>query len=358
MNLNKLLFSALFCATSALAQFDNLMGPAYNPYGTLGAAPTIADLIAKPSDIYGHKFIYIAPIDYAGYSAFDLAGGSTFLGFDHSLTLGYAKSSWGLALNLALDKLWYSYDERYYVFEDREVFAGDNIGLNVSLDFKRFIIYAHANWLTNEGYRGITEKESSTKNISLGVAGGSKLVWDVALNFTRTGTMEEFKRQVSDDVVYIYPVFDTLTSIGTQFNLGYKALQNDKAKFIVGLNNNFKWHFKERESMRLLLWRGEVEKDSDYALSLYICPNILGEVILTKHLLAFAGAEHTISFLDGKGYWEKYELRIRNLETTDSYFGLRYKGESWALEARLQKNVWQALDGKDPFINLGGFIYF
>jgi len=58
---------------------------------------------------------------------------------------------------------------------------------------------------------------------------------------------------------------------------------------------------------------------------------------LAKHLLAFIGACYNIA---------------------GAYFGLRYEREGWAVETRLRNVFEEGYDGKNPFINLGGFIYF
>jgi len=87
----------LLCAISVFAQQPNtLRGFAYNPYGTLGAAPTIGDILQKPSDIYGHKFVYVSPASGSGYSAFDLVGGSALLGFDQSQDTKIKEASIGI----------------------------------------------------------------------------------------------------------------------------------------------------------------------------------------------------------------------------------------------------------------------
>jgi len=356
--MKKLLFCALFCAISAFAQFDNLRGPAYNPYGTLGTAPTIADLIAKPSDIYGHKFIYIAPIDYTGYSAFDLAGGSAFLGFGNSLILGYAKNSWGLALDWTPNKLWASNNERY-AFDDYEFGEGDNIGLNVSFAFNNFTVYGGTNWLTRkynqdtylepDSYLSVYT-ESSTKYFVLGVTGGNKLVWDLALDFNR---FEGISKYYSNNPELHIKSNDTTSTIKMQFSFGYKALQNDRARLIIGLNNSFSWQFYEYFS-DLYTDDWYYYDNRFYSLHLNISPNIFGEVVLAKHLLAFIGACYNIFLYDIDGY----DLYLQSNQIAGAYFGLRYEREGWALETRLRNVFEEGYKGKNPFINLGGFIYF
>ncbi|MDR0517093.1 MAG: hypothetical protein LBH25_08630 [Fibromonadaceae bacterium] len=50
-------------------------------------------------------------------------------------------------------------------------------------------------------------------------------------------------------------------------------------------------------------------------------------------------------------------MAIRN-SASGTYAGLRYERENWALETRLQGDVFgEILDGKNPFISLGAFIW-
>ncbi|MDR0516126.1 MAG: hypothetical protein LBH25_03690 [Fibromonadaceae bacterium] len=352
MDIAKLLSCCLFCAVLAFAQqpseekpFDKLRGFAYNPYGTLGAAPTIADILQKPSDIYGHKFVYVNPASNSGYSAFDLAGGSALLGYDRSLILGFAKSFYGLSLSIYPDWICFNNDGHkctdYYDIGD--------IGLNFSVPLGSSILYAHAGKTTasseRTGWLAIykennedsiyfrREHHESIIRARLGITGGNALVWNLGLSF--------YYYDVA--VSYLLKWYDAKFL----FDFGYKILQSDRVKFIIGLNDE-------------LIWQQQLSYEGPNIDYLYvdIFPNFLGEVVLTKHLLAFVGTRYGINFGMELPNGNRYsEMAIRN-SGSGAYAGLRYERENWALETRLQGDVFgEVLDGKNPFISLGAFIW-
>ncbi|MDR1812320.1 MAG: hypothetical protein LBQ87_05800 [Candidatus Fibromonas sp.] len=355
----------LFCFFSTLAfarqpsgehPFDTLRGFAYNPYGTLGAAPAIADILRMPSDIYGHKFVYVSPVSNSGYSAFDLAGGSALLGFDQSLILGYAKSFYGLSLEISLDKF-------YCLKEYDDYECTQNAGymrLNFSVPLGNSTLYAHTGKTVNEN--NITAEDiditskNSIKEMSIGITGGDILVWDFRLGLDLSNPRE--KR-----IYYDYENFSnverdlTQTRPEFQFHLGYKILQGDRVKFIVGLNNWFFWQYIKYKTNYSYFYNQEEDSFFYDTHDIYIrvSPNFLGEVILTKHLLAFVGARHIISY-DSK--METISLFSIANSGSDAYVGLRYGHKNWAVETRLQSDAFgDALDGNNPFISLGGFIW-
>jgi hypothetical protein len=345
----------LFCAVLAFAQqpseeksFGKLRGFAYNPYGTLGAAPTIADILQKPSDIYGYKFVYIDPVYNSAYSAFDLAGGSALLGFDHSLTLGFAKSFYGLSLNIYPDLTCLNND-------GHECTGKYNIGLNFSMPLGNSILYVHAGrvkinntqeWECDDCLYPFYRYKASEKNAYLGITGGNVLAWDLMLSFYYSYVDAFFNGGASSFKEY---------NTEFLFNFGYKILQSDRVKFIVGLNNEF-------------FWQQQSSIEGDYAYShfnadkLYIniSPNFLGEVILTKHLIAFVGAKYHIHFQTEFPKDSYFGMDYFSIENSGSgaYTGLRYECENWAVETRLWGDAFEAIFNRhNPFINLVFFIW-
>ena len=362
MNIAKLLSCCFFCAALVFAQqpsehpFNTLRGFAYNPYGTLGAAPSIADILRMPSDIYGHKFVYVSPVSSSGYSAFDLAGGSALLGFNQSLILGYAKSFYGLSFEISPDKS--------CVNDDGYTCRGnaDHIGLNFSVPLGNSTLYARTGRTAAENNRSDVSKDS-TKEAAIGITGGNIMVWDFRLGLNRISARTKRTHYdyenfgvVESDLIMTEPDF--------QFNFGYKILQSDRVKFIVGLNNRFVWRYVKNKVNYSYFYTKEEESYSSNTHYMYIrvSPNFLGEVILTKHLLAFAGARHIISY--DMSLYEDYSsnieissLSIRSLGS-DVYAGLRYGQKNWAVETRLQSDAFgEVLSGNNPFISLGGFIW-
>jgi len=347
MNIAKII---LLCAAFVCAQ-QTLRGFAYNPYGTPGAAPTIADILQKPSDIYGHKFVYVLPESGSGYSAFDLAGGSALLSFDKSLMLGFAKSFYGLLLRVSPHKICnLSYDDKY------ECSSNQNISMNFSVPLGGSVIYAHTgktnkgdNYNEDDGNNFVSYKqELSIREASIGITGGNRFVWDLRFDFDR------YKNSFSgygfsEFVPYELNYAEYLTDITFLFNFGYKILQSDGLKFIVGLNNQFSRQHYYYDF-------GDADR---YYLTLAISPNFLGEFALTKHLLAFVGANYSISsYLLFNGDDEIETFSIDNYEP-GAYAGLRYEYNNWAIETRLQSDVFgELLSGNNPFIQLGVFFSF
>ena len=66
------------------------------------------------------------------------------------------------------------------------------------------------------------------------------------------------------------------------------------------------------------------------------------------------GASHFIFIDDADGS----VLQIKNFGT-GAHIGLRYERDNWAVETRLQNNMYEAAyNGNSPLVNLGAFIYF
>jgi len=324
----------LLCATLCFAQ--QLRGLAYNPYGTLGAPLTIADILQKPNDIYGQKFIYAYPALGSGYSAFDLAGGSTLLAFDNSLILGYAKSFYGLLLRISP----YMYCDRN--FDDSYECSSRNIfDMNFSVPLGSSILYAHTGLMANKG-DDYGKYESYTKEASIGITGGNRLVWDSRIN------LEHREESYSG---YEFVTSENLTRTEFLFNFGYKILQSDRLKFIIGLNNMLSCNYYYWSSSYI----------DNYVLFANISPNFLGEVALTEHLLAFVGASYHISyhmFLSKDDSTQIETFAITNSEP-GAYVGLRYEYKNWAVETLLTSDAFgDLLNRNNPFFSLGLFFFF
>jgi len=351
MNIVKI---TLLCTALCFAQ-QPVRGFAYNPYGTLGAPPTIADILQKPSDIYLHKFVYVSPESSSGYSAFDFAGGSALLGFDNSLILGYAKSFYGLVLRVSPYKRCdLNFDDNYKC-SSNQIFE-----MNFSIPLGSSIFYAHTSQTTQSGYDSDddidSQYESYIKEASIGITGGNTLVWDLRFSLDRQKISHSgYGYGGYDFTPYEFTFSSYLTNAEFLFNFGYKILQNDRLKFIIGSNNALSCDY----------YSPYYTDFNEYYLGVTISPNFLGEVALTKHLLAFVGASYDISYnvTLSKGDSTQIELEsfaINNYEP-GAYAGLRYEYKNWAVETRLVSNVTEAIFGENPynpFISLGFFYFF
>jgi len=342
-------------ATEGKTIFDSLRGHAYNPYSTVGAASTVRDLVTLPSDINGQKFFYVSPLDnLLGYGAFPIGGSTFMLGLDNSplgspaaLILGYANSTFGLALDYSISKIWESNSRTDA--STRTTGRGDNIGLYFSLPIGAATVYASLGWLTygestsSEVGNYETSVDYSTIGANAGITGNlNALSYDGYLNIVRTGGTQILD---NDD-----KLVDEYTYLGTSlnFNIGYAALQNSTGRLIVGSNNYFHIRFYDKIKTPNV--------DGDNVMGFTISPNILGEVSLSNNWLVFAGATHAINLIGGnndKNNNTSY-LEIAHTSGTDAFAGTRYQKANWALEAQISGINNNGI----TFASIGGFIYF
>jgi len=348
--------------------FDKLRGNAYNPFSIVGAATTVGDLVSTPSYINGQKFFYVSPTSYLGYTAFPIGGSTALLGLDKSsldsnstaaLILGYANSTFGVALNYSVAKTWADTTGTRNALDvkERVTKPGDNIGIYFSLPLGSATLYANAGWLT---YSNSTNRESGDNEIksdyseiqgNLGLTGSlGSLSYDGYLNVIRTGgSMELNGDKYSDENAYL--------GTALHINVGYEALQNSYARIIVGANNYF--------SIRTLDKINSPEQKHDNVIGFVISPNILCEVSLTNSWLAFTGAKQAMNLISGDGdrNANTSKLTIAHSEGTDAFAGVRYQKTNWAVEAQILANVFNnPFDGfrgdNDVFAEFGGFVYF
>lgn len=344
--------------------FDSLRGHAYNPYGTVGAASTVLDLITTPSDINEQKFIYISPTNRLGYAAFGIGSSTAMLGLDNSpwgspaaLILGYANSAFGIALNYSVAKTWQS-DSNIDLL--RRTSPGDNIGLYLSVPLGSATFYANANWLTtitdenSEGSYSLDYDDSETTfddsqmiaNLGLTDKLGS-LTYDVFLNVIRSGITISNDDYKSVDI-------NSYFGFALNFNIGYAALQNSTARVIVGANNYFYTAFYDKTK----------NVNGDNIMIFSTVPNILAEFSLFDNWLAFAGAGQALRLRAGDGDRDSKTslLSIWHSNSSGAFAGIRYQRTNWALEAQISSNMFNnpfgGFSGDDMFAGLGGFVYF
>jgi hypothetical protein len=355
--------------------FNTLRGFAYNSYGTLGASPTIADILQKPNEIYGHKFIYVSPASSQGYSAFDLAGGSALLGFDQDIILGYAKSFYGLSILFSPSKS--CKNKGYDGDNDFEcsVLGRDYMSANFSVPLGNLIFYANINRIAinnifdDDASFNSSSNSLGNKGAHVGLTGGNTLFWDLKLRFDHFyGTTTTTSYFNSEEMPHVIVFEDSLDRIGMAllFDIGYKVLQNDNVKFLIGLNNRLFWN-SEKEIYSLYYPEEKFSaafSDSSHLLAIYISPNFFGEIALSKHLFVFVGAEYSFSFdmLLRKDDDYSSNIRLANFSIINygsgAHAGLRYERKSWAVETRLQSDFFGEIFNKNsPFISLGGFIW-
>jgi len=360
--------------------FDAVRGHAYNLLGITGAPSTVYDLVLTPNDIYGKKFFYVAPVDQMGYAAFNLFNGSGLLGFETNfggssdLILGYATSAFGLALRYSIDKTWISDKENplpgiSYTNSSRVTGPGDDIELHFSLPIGSSTAYASAGWRTYyESYymetEGVPEPmtalnywekmDYSTIDVKAGILGAiGTLNYDASLNIQRSGGTLTSDRQDFSSMGDKLVTYDSYLGTALNFNVSYLALRNETSRVLIGANN------------ALIVWfLDKVDTEPEYAgdniINLRFAPNILGEVVVVDNWLAFVGATHRLYFQFGDGSRdEDHSVTYIKQTRTFAFLGVRYQKNNWALEAEVSNsNPFTAFVGDNPFVSLGGFIYF
>jgi hypothetical protein len=368
--------------------FNSVRGHGYNPFSIVGAASSVNDLVITPSDIYGKKFFYVSPSDKLGGAAFDLFSGSALLGLsdNNSLILGYATPAFGVAFDVSIRKMWTEEIKEVPTITEiatvttttRATFPGDNIGLSFSLPLGSATAYANGNWSTYDMSRiteisgspepdgkgnGWTKEDYSDINASIGLLGNfGSLNYDVYLSaFRHGGTLTSSFGEFSDTGDKVVTK-DSYLEADLSINLGYVAAQNETARAIIGFNNVFGAKFLD-----------EIDPDdkttaAGSVMVLVISPNILGEIVVVDNLLAFAGAKHDVVFVFGpidddgnprsSARNKDYSETIITQPGTEAFAGIRYQKTSWALEAQIFTNPFEALAGGNIFANFGGFIYF
>jgi len=338
--------------------FDSVRGNAYNPFGTVGAASTVGDLVTTPSDISGNKFLYVSPIDQVGYTSFGFVGGSLMLGLDNStsengnnlaaLILGYANSGFGLAIKYSVDKIFLSDERSGNNLSTRITYPADNIELYLSFPIGAETLYANGGWITDResgsvDNDGKTRKiDFSTMTANVGLLGSN---YNIHLNLARQGGFyvnEKDKKAVEEG---------TFSAFALGIDLGFEVLQSKTARVIIGLNDTVGVAFFDKIGK---LYKG------DNIIIAQLTPNILGEVALSQNLFAFAGAAHNLTIISGDGDAEAdtHLTMIESDPETQAFMGIRYQKPNWAIESQLSTNPFGALAGENILFNLGGFIYF
>jgi len=354
--------SSSSAAASEKTIFDNVRGNAYNPFGTVGAANKVRDLVERPADIYGNKFFYISPVTSVGYTAVPLGGGSALIGLDNSstsygslaaLVFGYANSSFGFSFSYSVDK--------DFASQDKSSVRRTNAGDNIELYFSSGAFYANASWLTygpsySADYDGNTESvDYSQLEGTVGLTGKSGSVdYDGYVNVIRTGGtgVDSDGNKYADNSPAQQ---NTFLGLAVNLDLGYNVFQSANARVILGSNN------------RVYAMLFDNVKDTykgDTKMGLVISPNILGEFALTENWFTFAGASNAIDLLigDGDGIGKTSYFGIKSLDVTGAYVGLRYQKANLALEATVTANVFDnpagGFAGSPMFAGFGGFVYF
>ena len=364
----------------ASAQGLNVLhGNAYNRVGNEAAAATIGGDMNAVYKMNGRKLIYVEPADQYGALARGSGSMTYLLAFDNSqdlgmLTAGFALKSFGLALDVALDKKWDSREQETAntktTRDERTTAAGDIIALRTGLLLGGVDLTARLYWSTWQNETD-TENDAGTKvehgedywilGANLAISNGpsaKSLAWSFGASFLRHTDWEKDSqgnqsREVTGEDAYIY--------IRPFFNLGTPVFETANAKVYLGLNTYVPVTiYDEIEE-----GNGDATKTNNRSsFGLYTSPNIMGEMAINENWIVFAGASYlwdvytrnSTSIEQGKSTDDRVVSTMRTYGT-EANAGLRFQYNNLIIEAAIADNLdsqsWSGLVG-----NLGVFLTF
>ena len=372
-------------AAPAQGGLNVLHGNAYNQVSNEAAAATIGNAYGGDMQaVYkmnGRKLVYVEPSNQYGALALGSGSMTYLLAFDNSedlgmLTAGIAMKSFGIALDVALDKEWRSHEvntANNKNTNDRSTKGqGDIIQLRLGALLGGVDLTAQLYWLTyqdetdtetDNGVKVEHDEDYWTLGGNLAISNGpsaKNLAWSFGAQFYRHTDWQKDSqgnqsREVTGENAYIH--------IQPFFNLGTPVFQSENANVFVGLNTYLPVRiFDEIEE-------GEgnaTTTNNRMSFGLYTSPNILGEMAINENWIVFAGASYL---------WNVFSRRSTEIETsatkttddtsiitmhtyaTQANAGVRFQYSHLIVEASiaddLGSDAWAGLVG-----NLGVFFTF
>jgi len=355
-------------------------GNAYNIVGNEAAAPTIGGDMYIPHKMHGHRLGYFEPINGEGVVSF---GQSTtgFLAFDNSadlglLTAGIARSSFGISFDAALAKNWSYIDDDANASENTTITsdAGNLYGLTLSGALGN-VDLALKGYYANPDDEIYTSENGVENNFSLWDAGAKFIIsntsnsgfaWTFAISgsryYSHVETTEK-EYQTIDGTTYLTTRTTRTTDSTThveivpEFNFGSAVLEAEKGRIFLGLNTN----------VPILIFdhiKDVCSRHREYGL--YMTPNILGEVSLSKYFMAFGSAAHQWEAIAIRDSYMR-DVSVKTIDTrsgvTTVNLGARFQYEMAALEMvftqEFLQNPFGSFSDHDAMaFSIGAFINF
>ncbi|MCQ2055647.1 MAG: hypothetical protein MJY82_10235 [Fibrobacter sp.] len=357
---------------------DMLHGSAYNMVSNEAAAATVGGNLAIPHKMRGLKFGYFEPVDNIGTVAFGDER-TYFASFDNShdlglITAGIAFNKFAFSIDAAVGKHWTYADYADHETTSKSTDGGTLVGGTASIKAQNLDVALTGMFVrpTDIGYSeepGINVENriwDVFASLTFSKSNDPKFAWSANLNFIRHSNEKEVNQLTTKMVDgQLYAIkhksvgTDTTarTEVLPQFNIGSTILSSSKARIFLGLNTMAAFIFFDR-------LEGYRSKHNVYGL--FTTPNILGEVALGNHIVAFASAEYTWDVIDFSDF--KYqETKIQKVDiessTTDVNLGFRFQYECAALEMAFTKqfikNPFGSFsDHDDIAMSIGAFIMF
>lgn len=355
-----------------------LHGNAYNTVGNEAAGSTVDGDMAFPHKMHGHKMVYFEPINQKATVSF---GETTtyYLAFDNTeklglLTAGVAFDKFGFAIDGAMGKTW-EYDK----FADgsektvKTTVGGTMAGAAASMAAGPVDIVLRGHYINPDDIAYVDEpnKEEESKiwdaTGSLAVSyGGEAISWTFGVDFLRHDAKNKIKEstlQVIDGKNFLATTKSTVSDTSSRievvpsFSVGGAVLEAENARVYLGLNTYFPLaQYDEIE--------GVVEKHKEAAA--YLSPNIFGEIMLGKYVMAFGGANYewkAASFRQHTFAGDDQKDVESNTGTANVNLGARFQYDRAALEMsftqQFLQNPFGSFSSTDEIaVNIGAFINF
>lgn len=357
-------------------------GNAYNIVGNEAAASTIGGDLAMPHKMSGHKLGYFEPINGYGVASFGNDKRTYFLAFDNSEDLGLvtAGASFGFigaSLRFAVNKSWdyVNYDAIQSEDKLEVTYSGTLFGGTVSSKLHGFDMALDLEFSnpSNQAYASSSASEIDIRNWNLSgkytIANdnNSHFAWAASLSFARH-QQKTYNTQVSyfagpDGKYYksTYKSIETDTSscvsVIPEFNFGSTVLESEKSRLYVGLNTAIPMVAYDRIT-------GVVSRHNEYGVE--FVPNILGEVVLGKYVMAFGSASYQWNAVELNDTY-KGTIGTKSYKstsgTTTANLGMRLHTDYAALEMvftnQFVKNPFSSFGNSDEIgFSIGAFVNF
>lgn len=368
-------------AAPAQGGLNVLHGNAYNMVGNEAAASTIGGDMNAVYKMNGRKLIYVEPSDKYGALALGSGSMTYLLAFDNSedlgmLTAGIAMKSFGIALDVALNKEWRSHEvntANNKNTNDRSTTGqGDIIQLRLGALLGGVDLTAQLYWLTyqdetdtetDNGVKVEHDEDYWTLGGNLAISNGpsaKNLAWSFGAQFYRHTDWQKDSqgnqsREVTGENAYIH--------IQPFFNLGTPVFQSENANVFLGLNTFVPVRIYDE------IEEGEgnaTTTNNRMSFGLYTSPNILGEMAVNENWIVFAGATYLWNVFSRSSTEKETSLTKTTDDTsiitmhtyaTQANAGVRFQYSHLIVEASIANDLgsdaWAGLVG-----NLGVFFTF
>lgn len=358
---------------------NKLHGNAYNSVSNEAASSTIGGDLAIPHKMRGHKLGYFEPVNEFGVISFGDSS-TKFLAFDNSENLGLliggiSFDKYAFSLETAIGKKWTYTDFPSNAEENIETTkAGNLFGGTISAKLASRDVAMKIQFINPEEQSYKSDGGNETKHdiwdlkghLSVSSTENAEIPWTIALDiirhnshFNTTTITEEYRNGAKAKIKEKNVFTDTTTNItvSPKFSIGGTPLESEKGRIFLGLNTTaFASIYDKIDDI--------CDHHNEYGI--YLMPNILGEVSLGKHVMAFASANYL---------WDIFSMRDSNINktsikdfaiessSTTVNMGARFEYEIAALEMTFTKEFLQNpfgsfSDHNEIAISIGAFIMF